>query len=159
MKRKNLVALGMLAGALLGTPSAYAFKTVTCGGQTLKWQGGAIAEMTRNKCSVSNGSTQATSYFSAIDRWNQVRGAADKLDPTFMTDPDKCFINLDDGINDFALVDEAEIDGALGGTFVWRSCPEIHSIDILMANKDTQSFGNPDESFAVGSGSSSGRFA
>ncbi len=159
MKLQNLVALGIAAGALLGTPSAYAFKTVTCDGQTLKWQSGTTAEMTRNKCSVPNGSTQATSYFSAIDRWNQVRGAADKLAPAFMTDPDQCFIDLDDGINDFALVDVADIDGALGSTFVWRDCPEIQSIDILMANLDTQSFGNPDESFAVGLGSSSGRFA
>jgi hypothetical protein len=130
-----------------------------CDGKPLKWQSGTTAKMTRNKCSVPNDSTQATSYFSAIDRWNQVRGAADKLDPAFMTDPDQCSIDLDDGVNDFALVDAAEIDGALGGTFVWRSCPEIHSIDILMAGKSSQSFGNPDESFAVGAGSSSGRFA
>jgi hypothetical protein len=158
VRLQNLVALG-IAGALLGASSAHAFGTVTCNGQTLKWQSGTLAEMTRNKCSVANDSTQATSYFSAINRWNQVRGAADKVEATFMTDPDQCFIDLNDGINDFALVDEKEIDGALGGTFVWRSCPTIHSIDILMANHATQSFGNPDESFAAGSGSSTGRFA
>jgi hypothetical protein len=77
-----------------------------------------------------------------------------------MTDPDQCFIDLDDGTNDFALVDSGDIDGALGSTFVWRSCPEIGSIDILMADKNTQGFGNPDESLAIGSpGASSGRFA
>lgn len=157
MKLQNLVALGMIAGALLGTPGVYAFKTVTCGGATLKWSG--TAKMTRNRCSVPAGSSQATSYFSAIDRWNEVRGASDKLDPAFAWEPDHCFITLDDDVNDFALVDEADIDGALGGTFVWRGCPEINSIDIMMANLDTQSFGNPDESFAVGLGSSSGRFA
>jgi hypothetical protein len=149
----------MLSGALLGSSSAQAFNIVTCDGKALKWQSGTLAEMTRNKCSVPNGSTQETSYFSAINRWNQVRGAADKLDATFMTDPDQCFIDLDDGTNDFALVDTADIDGNLGSTFVHRSCPEIETIDILMANLDTQSFENPNESFGVGLGSSSGRFA
>lgn len=156
MKLQNLIALG-IAGALLGTPVAHAFKTVTCGGATLKWSG--TAQMTRARCSVPDGSTQATSYFSAIQRWNDVRGASDKLDPVFFWPPDHCYISLDDEFNDFALVDTAEIDGNLGGTFVRRDCPEIKSIDILLANKDTQGFSNPDESFAVGLGSSSGRFA
>jgi hypothetical protein len=156
MKLQNLVALGVLAGALLGAPGAHAFKILTCGGKTVEWSG--TAKMTRGQCSVPNGSTQATSYFSAIDRWNEVRGATDKLAAAFTWPPGHCFIDLDDGINDFALVDAADIDGHLGVSFVWRDCPEIHGIDILVANKNTQSFENPNESFAVGLGSPSGRF-
>jgi hypothetical protein len=161
MSPKGLVALGVTAVMLSGAPGAYAFKIVTCDGAKLKWPGdSANAKMTRNKCSVPDGSAQASAYFSAIDRWNQVGGMWDKLSASFAWVSGHCFITYDDDINDFALVDVGDIDGALGATTVWRDCPEIESIDILMANLDTQSFANPDEAFAAGSGlSSTGHFA
>jgi hypothetical protein len=84
----------------------------------------------------------------------------DKLAASFAWHSDHCYITLDNSQNDFALVDVGDIDGALGSTFVWRDCPEIESIDIMMANLDTQSFANPDEAFGAGTGlSSTGHFA
>jgi hypothetical protein len=161
MNMNAIIAMGAAVGVLISAPGAYAFKIVTCDGAKLKWPGNsANAKMTRNMCSVADGSNQAGAYFSAIDRWNQVGGMFDKLAASFAWDSDHCYITLDDSQNDFALVDAGQIDGALGSTFVWRDCPEIESIDIMMANLDTQSFENPDEAFAVGSGlSSTGRFA
>jgi hypothetical protein len=160
MNVKNVVALGLVAGALLGTPGAHAFQVTTCDGAKVKWPGNsANMKMTRNLCSVPSGSTQATSYFSAIDRWNQVGGSFDKLDPAFAWPPDQCFYTKGDDVNDFALVDVAQIDGNLGSALVWWDCSEIYEVDIRMANLNTQSFVNPDESFAVGLGSPTGRFA
>ena len=161
MNGMRLLATLLVAGTLVVSSNAHAFSIVKCDGAKLKWPGNsANAKMTRNRCSVPDGSTQASAYFSAIDRWNQVGGMWDKLAASFAWDPGHCFIGLDDDWNDFALVDAAEIDGSLGGTLVWRDCPEIYSVDIMMANLDTQTFENPDEAFAVGSGlSSTGRFA
>jgi hypothetical protein len=160
---KHVVVMGMMAAVLVGAPSVEAAKIITCNGNKLKWPGNsANAQMTRNMCSVPNGSAQATTYFSAIDRWNQVGGMWDKLAASFAWDPSHCYITLDDDYNDFALVDTADIDGNLGGTLVWRDCPEIYSIDIMMANWNTQNFFNPDEAFAAGSGlnsTSTGHFA
>jgi|EndMetStandDraft_5_1072996.scaffolds.fasta_scaffold23648_2 hypothetical protein len=154
--RNAILAMSVVAGVLMHAPAAHAFKIVTCDGAKLKWPGNsANAKMTRNKCSVPDGSTQAAAYFSAIDRWNQVGGMWDKLSASFAWDSGHCYITLDDDENDFALVDVGEIDGALGSTIVWRDCPEIESIDIMMANLDTQSFANPDEAFAAGTGLSS----
>jgi hypothetical protein len=159
--KKIMIAATMIALLLICQPAAHGFKIITCDGAKLKWPGNsANAKMTRNKCSVKDGSLQADSYFGAINRWNQVGGMWDKLDPAFAWPSDHCFIEFDDGENDFALVDASTIDGALGSTWVFRDCPEIFEVDILMANLDTQSFGNPDESFAIGTGSNpTGRFA
>jgi len=153
--------MAVATGLLIGAPAAHAFNIVTCDGAKLKWPGNSNnAKMTRNRCSVPDGSSQASAYFSAINRWNQVGGMWDKLSASFAWDANHCFIAFDDDWNDFALVDVAQIDGALGGTLVWRDCPEIYSIDIMMANLDTQGFANPDEAFAAGSGlSSTGHFA
>lgn len=145
---------------LIGTPGAQAFKTVKCDGAKLKWPGNSNnAKMTRNKCSVPNGSSQESAYFSAINRWNQVGGMWDKLEAAFMWPSDHCFMEFDDGENDFALVNASQIDGNLGSTMVFRDCPEIFEVDILMANLDTQGFSNPDEAFAIGTSSNTGRFA
>jgi hypothetical protein len=162
MKARTIFATGIAVGLLAVTHSAFAFNIITCDGAKLKWPGNsANAAMTRNKCSVPDGSSQADAYFSAINRWNQVGGMWDKLAASFVWDSNHCFITLDDDQNDFALVDVSAIDGALGSTFVWRDCPDIYSVDIMMANLDTQSFGNPDEAFAIGTGLSTttGRFA
>lgn len=161
MKRRKSVATMIASVLLIGATSAHAFKIVTCDGAKLKWPGNsANAKMTRNRCSVQDGSSQANAYFSAINRWNQVGGMWDKLDPAFAWPPDHCFMEFDDGENDFALVDVSQIDGALGSTMVFRDCPEIFEVDILMANLDTQGFNNPDEAFAIGTGSNpTGRFA
>jgi hypothetical protein len=153
MKAKFIAAMALATGLLLGERSAHAFKIVTCDGAKLKWPGNsANAQMTRNRCSVADGSSQAAAYFSAINRWNQVGGMWDKLAPSFAWDPGHCYITLDDDFNDFALVDAAEIDGALGSALVWRDCPDIYSIDLMIANLDTQSFENPDEAFGDGTG-------
>lgn len=161
MKRRQMVATLIAVVLLIGASSAYAFNIVTCNGAKLKWPGNsANAKMTRNMCSVPDGSSQAGAYFSAINRWNLVRGMWDKLDPAFAWPSDHCFMEFDDGQNDFALVDVAQIDGLLGATVVFRNCPDIYEVDILMANLDRQNFDNPDEAFAIGTGTNpTGRFA
>jgi hypothetical protein len=153
VKTKSFTVLAIAAGLLLPAANARAYHLVTCGGEKLKWPGdSANVQMTRNLCSVPDGSTQAAAYFSAIDRWNQVGGMWDKLAASFAWDPSHCEFTIDDGWNDFALVDVAEIDGALGRSFVIRSCPDILGVDIAIANLTTQNFANPDEAFATVTG-------
>src|ERR1051325_6705429 len=159
MKRRK-IATTITILFLIAAPVAQAFKTVQCDGAKLKWPGNSNnMKMTRNKCSVGNGSAQADSYFGTINRWNEVGGMWDKIEAAFMWPSDHCFMEFDDGENDFALVNAAQIDGNLGSTMVFRDCPEIFEVDILMANLDTQGFTNPDETVAIGASSNTGRFA
>ena len=110
MKKKKNIATLITIVLLACAPGVQAFKIVTCDGAKLKWPGnGNNAKFTRNKCSVANDSSQANAYFSAINRWNQVGGMWDKLEAAFTWPSDHCFMEFDDGENDFALVDAGQM--------------------------------------------------
>jgi hypothetical protein len=133
---------------LLSTSGAGAFRYLTCNGKPVRWS--APFGTVQNLCSIPSGSPQAKAYASALSQWRGVEGMQDMVFHFGTWPSDHCSINLNDGVNDVALVESSVIDGALGTTIVVRSCEKIEEVNVLVANLSAQSFENPDEAFAVG---------
>jgi hypothetical protein len=164
MKARSLTlaaAAAALGATFFGAHDAHAFKHLFCDGDVVRWP--AAFGTVQNLCSVQSGSAQESAYVNAITRFNAPVGMSDMIFHFGTWPSNHCSIDLDDGWNDFALVDQAQIDGNLGSTLVTRDCAEIEEINVRMANLDTQDFFNPDEAFAVGTNpfdsDNSGHFA
>jgi len=148
LHRKLAVIAAGLGVSALAAPSAEAYQYLICDDEPVRWP--AAFGMVQNLCSVAAGSSQESAYASAIAQYRNVTGMSDMVFHQGIWPSNDCTIDLDDDWNDFALVDQAQIDGALGSTLVTRSCEEILEVNIRMANLDTQNFVNPDEAFRVG---------
>jgi hypothetical protein len=146
--KRIVVTAGLVLGALLVSRDAGAFRYLTSDGKPVRWP--SSFGLVQNLCSVPSGTPQAKAYASALGQWRGIGGMQDTAYHYGTWPTDHCYIDLADGWNDVALVDAANIDGALGTTIVTRDGDRIKEVNILVANLYTQSFDNPDEAFAPG---------
>jgi hypothetical protein len=144
----RLISAAALLTVLLSSRGAASFRYLTADGKPVRWS--APFGLVQNLCSIPAGTKQAKAYAAAIGQWRAVGGMQDMVFHYGTWPESRCFVDLDDGWNDVALVDAASIDGALGTTVIVRNGAQIQEIDVLVANSSAQSFDNPDEAFATG---------
>ncbi|TKC98541.1 hypothetical protein [Polyangium fumosum] len=144
----SIVVMCVLVACMTLTHRAEAFRYLTCEGKNVRWK--SPFGLVQNLCSIPSGSSQAKAYAAAVGQWRGVGGMQDAVYHYGSWSTNHCWVDLDDGWNDVALVEASSIDGSLGTTVVVRSCDRIDEVNVLLANLATQSFDNPDEAFASG---------
>jgi hypothetical protein len=151
LRRLHARALAQAAALVcfLVSAEAGAYRYLACNDNPVRWS--APFGVVQNVCSIPAGTLQAKAYAATVGQWRGVVGMQDTVYHYGTWPVNHCFVDLDDGWNDVALVDASSIDGALGATVIVRKCDEIQEANILVANLSTQTFENPDEAFAAGS--------
>jgi hypothetical protein len=106
-----LVASGLVS--VLTMRTARAFQTLgDCNFSPIKLS--VNLEETRNGCSISTGSQQASAYFAAINQWFPISNRF--IGASFVRDPSDCTITFGDGASEVARVPRSAIGGNNGLT-------------------------------------------
>jgi len=148
LSRGRVAAWGVILVGVFVSRPAWAYRDLTSDGKPVRWD--KPFGLVQNLCSIPAGTTQSKAYAAALGEWRRIGGMADMAYHYGTWPTSHCFIQLDDGWNDVALVDASSIDGALGATIIVRSGARILEVNVLVANLFTQGFENPDEAFAPG---------
>lgn len=142
----SLVAVGLGASAT----AVYAANWDTCNGSPVIWRG--TLEVHRNRCSIPDTGTVNSAYWNGVLQWDNLTSEVD----SFLVRPaDDCTYDTDDGMNEVALVNQSQIDGNNGVTFISiGSCfigsNDIDQADLVVAN--SLSFSNPSPTFLGNNG-------
>ena len=135
MNRKNILAGAVLLAGFLMASHAYAFNFFVCSGNAVTW--GDPFPMVQNTFSIPFGSGPEADLNNAIGRWNGVQGMVDMVSKSPLINPFP-FIVTNDGQNDVALTDRANIGGNNGLTLMIHNLCVLSSswveADVLVAN-------------------------
>lgn len=144
--RVSMILSAAAAASLLAPRGASAFDYLTCGGDPIVAEGNTL-QLTQNTYSISCPGSRCGAMNNGVDRWNGVQGMVNVFSWSVFGNPSST-IDLDDGVNDVAVVSAGSIDNNAGLTVRVISGCEIVEANVMVSSD--LGFGQPEPIITTG---------